>query len=143
MISWPNWSGKSLILEGHWPSGHGHLVQRCNYYFTDASGTIGWGAHCKWLQGHWSEAQLNMDITWKELFAIVMAVHTWGSLWQKQKILLHCDNQAVVSMHLGIRLNLCKKTMASIQLLYFVQLDFQIAGTNNKSADCFQQDTFR
>ena len=59
------WSGKTLILENHWtPSTSMQL-------FTDASGTYGWGA---------SEAQLHMDITWKELFAIVMAVHTWGSL---------------------------------------------------------------
>ena len=72
----PQWSGKTLILENHWtPSTSMQL-------FTDASGTYGWGAYWngKWLQGKWSEAQLHMDITWKELFAIVMAVHTWGSL---------------------------------------------------------------
>ena len=73
----PQWAGKTLILENHWtPSTKMQL-------FTDASGTIGWGAYwCgKWLQGRWSKLQLCMDIAWKELFAIVMAVHTWGSLW--------------------------------------------------------------
>ena len=47
--------------------------------YTNASGNHGWGAYWsgKWLQIQWSEAQLQMDITWKELFAIVMAVHTY------------------------------------------------------------------
>ena len=144
----PNWSGKSLILEDHWtPSTKMQL-------FTDASGTIGWGAYWsgKWLQGHWSEAQLDMDITWKELFAIVMAVHTWGSLWQKQKILFHCDNQAVVSIWESGSTR-AKETMALVRLLYFCAARYNInvcivyiAGTNNEIADClsrFQQDRFR
>ena len=33
----------------------------------------------RWLQCHWSFAQSEMDITWKELLAIVLVVHTWGS----------------------------------------------------------------
>ena len=49
--------------------------------FTDASGTYSWCAYWngKLLQGKWLEAQLHMDITWKELFAIIiaMAVHTY------------------------------------------------------------------
>ena len=47
--------------------------------FTDLSGTCGWDVYCsgKWLQGQWSEAQLQMDMTWKELIANLMAVHTW------------------------------------------------------------------
>ena len=90
----PGWSGTSLILESNWtPSTNMQL-------FTDASGTNGWGAYWsgKWLQGQWSETQLQMDITWKELFAIVMAVHTWGVLWQRQKTLIHGDNLAVVTI---------------------------------------------
>ena len=69
----PSWSGKTLILESHWtPSTMMQLS-------TDASGTIGWGAYWsgRWLQGRWTEAQLSMNITWKELYSIVMAVHTW------------------------------------------------------------------
>ena len=36
-------------------------------------------------QAHWTAAQQSMDITWKELYAIVIAVHTWGPSWQRQK----------------------------------------------------------
>ena len=54
----PSWSEKTLILVSHWtPSTMMQL-------FTDASGTIGWGAYWsgRWLQGRWTEAQLSMDI---------------------------------------------------------------------------------
>ena len=95
--------------------------------FTDASGSDGWGAYWsgRWLQDHWSPAQQQMNIAWKELYAIVMAVHTWGSLWQRQKILSHCDNQTVV--------NIWEKgstkspdIMALVRLLYFCAARYHI-----------------
>ena len=86
----------------------------------DASGTIGWGAFWlgRWLQGKWTEAQLSMDITWKELYTIVMAVHTWGSLWQRKRILFHCDNHAVVDIYESGSTH-ASETMALVCLLYF------------------------
>ena len=39
-----------------------------------------------------------MNIAWKELYAIVVAVHTWGNFWQHQKILFNCDNHTVVDI---------------------------------------------
>ena len=122
--------------------------------FTDASGTNGWGAYWsgKWLQGQWSETQLQMDITWKELLAIVMAIHTWGALWQRQKILIHCDNLAVVTIWKSGS-NCAKETMALVRLLYYCAAKYNInicivliAGVNNVIADClscFQQDKFQ
>ena len=59
-----------------------------------------------------------MDIAWKELFAIVMAVHTWGSLWQRQKILFHCNNQAVISIWESGTTR-AKNIMALVRLLYY------------------------
>ena len=87
---------------------------------TDASGTISWGAYWsnRWLQGRWTEAQLSMDITWKELCTIVMAVHAWGSLWQRKRILFHCDNQAVVDIWKSGS-TCASETMALVRLLYF------------------------
>ena len=40
--------------------------------FTDASGTLGFGAYFKgaWIMGTWSKEQLSRSIQWKELFAI-------------------------------------------------------------------------
>ena len=144
----PGWPGTSLILESTWtPSTSMQL-------FTDASGTNGWGAYWsgKWLQKHWSEAQIHMDITWKELFAIVMVVYTWGALWQRQEILIHCDNQAGVKIWESGSTG-AKETMALVRLLYYCAASYNInvyivhiAGVNNEIADClshFQQDKFR
>ena len=68
--------------------------------FTDASGHEGWGVYWsgRWLQDHWSPEQLEMNIPWKELYATVVAVHTWGNFWQCQKILFNCDNHTVVDI---------------------------------------------
>ena len=77
----PGWSGTSLILHTRWvPSSSLHL-------YTDASGLHGWGAYWngRWLQCSWTPPQNDMDIAWKEMFAIVLAVHTWGSYWSRQK----------------------------------------------------------
>ena len=90
----PHWSGKSLILNSHW------TLSTTMHLFTDASGNDGWGAYWSghWLQAHWSPTQQSMDITWKELYAIVIAIHTWGPHWQWKNILFHCDNKAVVDI---------------------------------------------
>ena len=50
-----------------------------------------------WISDHWTTAQGEMRIAWKELYAITIAVNTWGTLWQR-KILTHSDNQTVVSV---------------------------------------------
>ena len=64
------------------------------HLYTATSGSLGWGAFWsgRWLQASWSLNHLGKPIVWKELFAIVNAVNTWGYLWAKQKILFHCDN---------------------------------------------------
>ena len=51
-----------------------------------------------WLQARWSPAQAVQSILWKELFAIVNSVNTWGHQWAKQKMSFHCDNKAVVDI---------------------------------------------
>ena len=89
-----HWSGTSLILNNRWtPSPALDL-------YTDASGVHGWSAYWdgRWIQSHWSLSQRDMDITWKEIYAIVPVVHIWGSFWACQKIRFHYDNQAVVEI---------------------------------------------
>ena len=105
----PTWPGSSLVLDTHWTSG-----PSMNLY-TDASGSEGWGAFwCgRWLQAGWSLAQSIRPILWKELFAVVNAINMWGHQWAKQKILLHCDNEAVVEIwHKGSTHN--TETMALV-----------------------------
>ena len=133
----PTWPGSSLILDTHWTSS-----PSMNLY-TDASGSEGWGAFwCgRWLQASWSPAQSVRPIFWKELFAVVNAVNTWGHQWAKQKILLHCDNEAVVEIwRKGSTRD--TETMALVRLLYFCAARYDInvvithiRGTDNCIAD--------
>ena len=51
-----------------------------------------------------------------------MAVHTWGSLWQRQMILFHCDNQVVVSIWKAGS----KETIALVCLLYYYREAWKI-----------------
>ena len=83
----PQWPGKSLILESHWTSNASMEL------FTDASGNNGWGAYWagRWISDRWSTAQSEMSIAWKELYAVAIATNTWSTLWQRRKILTHCD----------------------------------------------------
>ena len=93
-----------------------------------------------------------MDITWKELFAIVVAVHTWGSSRSRQKILFHCDNRAVVDIW-DKGSTRAAHTMGLVRLLYFCASRYNInvcvthiAGSCNDIADSlsrFQMDKFR
>ena len=144
----PEWSGTSLILNTRWiPSPALHL-------YTDASGLHGWGAYWdgRWLQSSWSTLQGKMDITWKELFAIVAPVHTWGSFWSRQKILFHCDNQAVVDIW-SRGCTRAPHLMALVRLLYFCASNYNInvcvihvPGVCNNIADSlsrFQMENFR
>ena len=77
-------------------------------FFTDASGSIGFGAFYKgqWFQGEWPDnMKLNsetkgtgLSIALLELYPIVVAALVWGHLWHKKRILVHCDNSAVVDI---------------------------------------------
>ena len=112
---------KSLILQSNWL--HSESMQ----LYTDASGTQGWGAYWsgRWLQRSWSTTQQTRDITWKELFATVMAVHTRGIYWTKQKIVFRCDNQAVVDIwEKGTTYD--SYNMALVRLPYFRAAQYNI-----------------
>jgi len=114
----PSCSGTSLILNTRWTPSPALKL------YTDASGAHGWGAYGsgRWIQSHWSPSQNNMDITWKELFA---AVHTWGPSWSRQKILFHCDNQAVVEIWERGSTRV-PHTMGLVRLLYFCASHYNI-----------------
>ena len=81
-----------------------------------------------------------------------MAVHTLGSLWQRKRILFHCDNQAVVDIWKSGS-SRTSETMALVRLLYFAATKHNINvcivyidGANNVIADClsyFKQDRFK
>ena len=88
------WNGKSFFHHKDWtPAPDFHLQ-------TDASGAWGYGAYFqgRWTQGTWSASQQPLSIEFKELYAITVACHTWGSEWTRRRIQFHCDNSAVVAV---------------------------------------------
>ncbi len=82
----------SLTYEDQWTA-------NANFNFnlwTDASGT---GFEAYWdsayLLGEFSDWARSQSITFKELYAIVAAVATWGPSWVGKKIHIYCDNKSV------------------------------------------------
>ena len=85
------WNGCSVIP----PSSPSESV------VSDASGSWGCGA-CwghRWLQLQWpAEARWSRtSIAVKELVPVVLAVAMWGSQWASCRVLVRCDNTAVVA----------------------------------------------
>ena len=62
--------------------------------YTDACKYIGFGATYKnsWIMSSWPEEWREFNINFKELFAIVAAVHTWGETWGGKRIVIMTDN---------------------------------------------------
>ena len=67
---------------------------------TDAAGSKGYGAfyNDEWFNGAWLPSQQPHNITYKELFPIVIACHLWGSGWSRKRIQFLCDNEGVVAV---------------------------------------------
>ena len=132
----PPWPGISAIINLSWcPPSRFQL-------FTDAS-KDGFGAYWdgRWFAGPWPDTVQQYSINWKELYAIVLAASTWGHLWCRQSILVHCDNSSVVDVwHKGSSRLPC--IMGLVRVLYFIAAMYEfhvsvhhIPGTNNAIAD--------
>ena len=74
--------------------------------FTDSADGSGKGFSIyvggKWAQGcwppDWREKGILWDITFLELFPVVVALKLWGHHMDNKKLLFHIDNQAVVTI---------------------------------------------
>lgn len=72
----------------------------------------------------------------REVLAILVAARLWGHLWQNLRILVHCDNAAVVSSLNSGRVQ--DPTLAScLHELWFLaaSLEFQLLAVHLSSAD--------
>lgn len=119
-----DWNGKSFFMYPKW------ITSTTLKLFTDSSGTIGYGAYFdkKWLQGRWSEDQINNSIQWKELFPIVLASATWGHLWTKKCISFVCDNEAVATVVCS-GTSKCPKIMQLLRQLFLCAAKFNFSAT--------------
>ena len=118
-ISWwlrvaRSWNHKCAFYEDRWT----HSVDIS--LFTDASnwgfsGTFG----TKWYIERFSDKEKLIPIAWRELLAIVWACVLWGSAFTSKRVLMYCDNQAIVcSVNNGSCK--CPRIMELIRLLYSV-----------------------
>ena len=72
-----HFNGRSFFLDEHFLTG---------YYlqlYTDAAGGMGYGAICgpEWFYGVWPVAWRSYNVAALELYAIMVAMHVWGSVW--------------------------------------------------------------
>lgn len=135
------WPGKSFFLQEQWTPAPDMRLQ------TDASGSLGYGAYYNghWFAGQWSAEQQDRDITYKELYAIVVACATWGNGWTRKRIEFQCDNQAVVQC---IKSGTCRSphVMGLIRALYWLCVEHNILvravhipGISNTVADALSR----
>lgn len=110
----------------------------------------------QWFQGRWRAHQRlgkpGLSISWQELFALVVAYHLWGSLFQNKRILLFCDNKPVVEIVNSKRSRIRRlmdlvRHLTLLTLRYNFYLKVQhIEGKRNDIADSlsrFQMEKFR
>ena len=86
-------------------------------FFTDASGKIGFGCffNGKWCYGAWEPSFLRAakpSIEFLELYALCVGILAWGNLITNTRVIIFCDNQAVVEM-VNQTTSKCKKLHAS------------------------------
>ena len=69
-------------------------------FFTDSARSLGYGAvnGPYWFYGPFPVEWKTFNITYLELYPIVLAVHIWASLWKNHSILFFTDNLALVSV---------------------------------------------
>ncbi|CAG2196116.1 unnamed protein product [Mytilus edulis] len=90
-----NYNGKSCFLFQKWVSSESLKL------YSDAAGVHGGYAAVfgsTWFAGEWPQNMLQLHITIKELFPIVLAVEIWGHSLSNHKVLFLTDNQAVADI---------------------------------------------
>ena len=77
-----SWDGLSFLLMPPWAPLPDFQVS------SDGAGSLGFGAifNSQWFFGAWSASQQPLSIAYKELFAIVVAAHLWGSQWSSRRV---------------------------------------------------------
>ena len=96
--------------------------------FTDSAGgvNLGCGAylHGSWVfmkwPSHWKNEILS-DITYLEIIPIALAIYLWGDRFENKKVLMHCDNESVVSV-LNIKSSKSERVMSILRKIVYWSL---------------------
>lgn len=125
---------------------------------SDAAGTCGFGVYfngrwcaSKWPE-HWAGTGIERDLTFLELFPILVAAVIWEAEFRNRRVVFWCDNQAVVRV-VNKQTSRSERVMRLVRKLVLVCLLSNItfsarhvAGINNCIADAlsrFQEERFR
>ena len=118
----PSWNGCSFFYDDKSLSSS-HLE-----LYTDAR-HFGFRAYFSgdWLYGSFQEHNipLSRSITFKELYAIAVALHTWCDALACRNILFHCDNLSVVNI-LSSGTSKCRHIMTLLRFLFFTCAHYNI-----------------
>ena len=134
-------NGRSLLTVQRWHSEEPFFLE------TDASGALGLGAVCgpSWLLGRWPVELLSLDISVKELVAIVVAIGVWQHRFAHRRVCIHSDNAAIVAC-------INSQSSRSPAIMYWIRKLFvlvvlndmlvratHIPGTTNRAADALSR----
>jgi len=128
-----------------------HGSDSTHHHWLDALGSFGCGAVYlllqEWFQLLWSFHCIQSwsrlhesDIALKELLLIVLACAIWGRVWwQCSHVIVHCDNEAVVSI---VNFGITHHASSTMSVFFFIWACFQfslravyVPGTANRWAD--------
>ena len=124
--------------------------------YSDASRnfSLGFGAYCgpEWTWGQWDRhfmEEKEPSIEFLELFAVTVAVMNWIKLFCNKRIILFCDNEAVVHM-INDTASKCKRCMYLLRLITLegmirnVRINAKHVGTKlNGKADALSRLDFK
>ena len=98
--------------------------------FTDASGGVGCGAWwCpQWIQLKWAPGMKfgELPITQKEVLPVVLACAVWGKQWSGSAVMVHCDNEAAVSV-LNSGYSRDPNIMHLLRCLFFIKASYHLS----------------
>ena len=122
-------------------------------FYTDVSGTIGYGS---FFAGRWHFGECNqtflayakLSIEFLELFALCAGILTWDKYISNTRVIIFCDNQAVVQM-VNNMTSSCQNCMFLLRLLVLNGLQFNrrvwvkyVKSTDNILADSLSRSRF-
>ena len=141
-------NGKLFFLEDAWHSSPSF------HFYTDAAKSIGYGIvfGTKWALGEWPEAWKLKDISFLELYPIVIGLVMWADRLQNQRVLFVSDNESVVHI-INKQTTKDKGLLMLLRQLVLTCLRYNIlfkarhiAGSKNILADslsCLQVEKFK
>ena len=135
----PIWNGVSVIAASNWYNNIDlHL-------YTDSSDKgIGCIFKSDWFLVPFTGPRAMLkcqSINWRELYAIVKAIATWGELLKNMKLLMYCDNESVtyiVNSGTSRNADIMKLVRCLFYLCAHYNIDYRcehIAGVNNTASD--------